>query len=134
MDDIKIYTKVYLWVAFALGILGLIGGIIAFFPTAHLIYAVILSPIGFLFFFFSIATIVMFVVHKQKAIALVLPIYHVLKFILGFAVGFIIVFISIKTGLTQFPPNIEIYLRIFGFALSIFEIIFPLYLLRKLSL
>jgi len=118
------FLKVYLFIALAFGILGLIDSILATIKISSDIYSTILVPLTFLFFLFNIVVIPVFHQHRIERIAYVLPIYHLASYILFFGLG-------LWLGIAELLTSFWIILIIIGSLTSLFEIGFSSYLLKK---
>ena len=119
------FLKFYLIVALILGVLSLSDSIFSALDININVYNLTLLIIGFFFFFFNIIAIPLFHHHHVKKIAYVLPIYHIITYLLFLGLGFYL------AALQNVDSLIWNSLTITGFITSIFEIVFSLYLLRK---
>lgn len=121
------FLQAYLITTLIFGILGFIDNIFAAANFTFALYNKIVTILLFLFFFFNIFAIAFFIYQKIERLAYILPIYHLVSSLLFLGIGF---WIANK----QFSPDFWIALIVLGTILSLFEIIFSVYLLRKFKL
>ena len=122
------FLLVYLYLALTFGIIGLVDNIFTFLDFMPQMYVLAVLAATVFFFIFNIITIPIFMHQRVPRVAFVLPVYHVLSFIVFFGAG-VALFVFELTG-----EKLWVWGMIgLGFIASLFEIIFSLYLLRKFS-
>ncbi|MBI2146248.1 hypothetical protein HYU22_02830 [Candidatus Woesearchaeota archaeon] len=128
MPSSSTFLRVYLYLTLIFGIIGLVDNIFTFLNFMPPMYVLSILGITVLFFIFNITTIPLFMHQRVPRIAFVLPVYHVLSFLVFFGIG-VALFVFELAG-----EKIWVWGLIgLGFLASLFEIIFSLYLLRKFS-
>ncbi len=125
MQEKRGYLKFYLYIAMFFGIISLIDNFLVIFDVINNIYVMLLMFITHTFFFLNIITIPLFYYFRINKIAYILPIYHLLTYILFFSVGF---FLNTAGIVLQGTWMILIGISILS---SIFEISIAIYLLKK---
>ena len=128
MKKKKGFLKTYLLLALIFGLYGLLDSVLTFFNVLNNIYVYLAFILPFLFFVFSIIAIPIFHHQRLERIVYVLPIYHILSYLIFFAFAFILSFFWLVHGW------IWILIIILGFLTSIFEIWFSYYLLKRFEL
>ncbi|MFH1276050.1 MAG: hypothetical protein ABIH82_02985 [Candidatus Woesearchaeota archaeon] len=124
----KRFLRIYLILIIALGILSIVDYLLTTFTVTTNIYFVTISFLFLLFFLFNILVIPILTYQRQKKITYVLPIYHIIKYISLFLLGAVIKFLQITWS------NLWIIIISLGIGLALLEIIFALYLMKKLGL
>ena len=119
------FLKFYLVIALLMGFLGLLDNVFAVVNFTLLLYRYSVVTILFLFFFFNVSALAVFRHHRVEHIAYVLPIYHLLSYLLFIGVGAVIIFIETT------PEFLTIGIILAGFLSSLFEILFSGYLLYR---
>ena len=122
------FLQVYLYLALAFGLLGLLDSIFTVSNFMPPLYVMSILAVSVLFFIFNIITIPLFMHQRVPRLAFVLPIYHVVSFMLFFGLG-VALFVFNMAGK---PMWVWAMISV-GIMASLFEIIFSLYLLRKLG-
>jgi hypothetical protein len=125
MQEKRGFLKVYLYIALLFGIISLIDNFLVIFDVINNIYVMLLMFITHVFFFFNIITIPLFHYFRVNKIAYILPLYHMLTYILFFSVGFLLTMSGIILSGTW------LILVIISILSSIFEIGIAIYLLKK---
>ena len=95
--------KTYLLLALAFGLFGLLDALLTFFDVVTNVYVYLAFVLPFLFFVFSIVVIPIFHHHRLERIVYVLPIYHIISYVIFFAFAFIlsVVFSILLYGLSS---------------------------------
>jgi hypothetical protein len=125
MQEKRGFLKIYLYIALLFGIISLVDNFLVIFEVNNNVYVMLLMFITHAFFFFNIVTIPLFHYFRVKKIAYILPLYHLLTYILFFSVGFLLTIVGIILSGT--------WIILVGISIlsSIFEIAVAIYLLRK---
>ncbi|MBU0470000.1 MAG: hypothetical protein KKA62_02280 [Nanoarchaeota archaeon] len=127
MSAIK-FLRTYLFITLAFGALSLVDNILTFKEINFLFYSEILSVLAFFFFFFNIITIAVFKHYHIIKIAYVLPVYHLVTYLL-------LLWISIGLILLKTIPEWSwLTIIVVSTIFSLFEIGFSTYLLIRLKL
>ncbi len=121
----RLFLKIYLILAWAFGILGLIDGILTLAGWKKAAVAQIIAVIAFFFFFFNITTVALFRRYHAEKIAYILPIYHLVTYFIFFWISLVLYYLK------AVPDIFFQVIILFSILLSLFEIIFSVYLLRK---
>ena len=121
------FLQIYLIIALMIGFLGLLDNLFALISFTHPIYQSIVVAILFLFFFFNIFSLAIFWHHRVPRAAYVLPVYHLLSYLLLVSIGGVIAYLS---AIPELGRNI---ILAGGFLSSLFEVAFSSYLLYKLD-
>ncbi len=116
------FLRVYLFVALWFSVIGVIDSLLNFLLETTTGYQVITGLVTIAFFVYSIIMIPTFIYQKLEGFSLVLPSYHILSFIILTGLGLFFA-VSQRPGFTLFLS--------LGLALSILEIVFTAYLLRR---
>lgn len=127
MPQKKRFLKFYLITALLFGCLGVVDGVLPFLLTPPLAYLNVLAVLSVLFLLLNITAFFTFWHQHQKRITYALPVYHVLGFIVFFMLSSLFSYNALLPNLLAFFPSI-------GIVLSVFEIAFSGYLLRRLEL
>ena len=122
------FVKAYLFIVILVGLLGLIDASFTYLQFSNNIYEMAILTFSILFFFFNILAIAFFHAHGTERIVYVLPIYHLLAFVLFNALGFMI----ISRG--WFSPAVLSGTIVVEYLSSLWEITFAAYLVKRLSL
>lgn len=125
MDKIYWRLKIYLIVVFIFGILGLIDSFISVTTPTSSIYFIILTLVSFLFFFFNIFSLIHFIHDHLEKITWVLPIYHLIRWIIFLFLGLILNTFNLMAG------NVLLIFSIIGILTSLFEILSSIYIFKK---
>jgi hypothetical protein len=128
MKNKRILAKWYVLGALFFGVLGLIDTLITYYSTPTLLYLNFISFLFLLFFLANIFFLFYFIHNRLKSIFFILPIYHILLYIILSIIGIVVVFKEITT------PSVALGFSVTAGITSIFEIIFSLYLLGKFLL
>ncbi len=121
------FLRVYLYVALIFGLLGIADNLMAWLTvTAPSLYIYAIVILSLLFFIFNIITIPIFLHQRVPKIALVLPIYHVVTFLLFSSVSIILIILHLVGNQLWTSVILSI-----GLIASIFEAVFSIYLLQK---
>ena len=119
------FVATYLVLALVFGILGLVDGVVNLVGVEVAIYSIVIGILSGLFFFFNLFAWVHLKHEKAEGITLVLPIYHVISYLLFFGLG-------IALGLMGlFFAGVFTFFVIVGVITSVFELGFSFYLLRR---
>jgi len=121
------FLKFYLIIALIFGFLSLSDNFLSVLDVSFNIYNLTLLIIGFFFFFLNVITIPMFHHHRVEKIAYVLPIYHIITYIIFLSLGFYLI------SLENVESLVWTSLTVTGFITSLFEISFSAYLLRRFN-
>ena len=121
------FIKIYLIIALILGVLGFIDTSLTISELNPAIYTSIVGGIVLLYFFFNIITIPILIRHQAKSVYYVLPIYHVLIYLLLFGISLIFNIFNLVS------INIWYVLIAIGFLTAAFEIGFSIYLIKKIN-
>ncbi|MDP3640031.1 MAG: hypothetical protein Q8R53_02395 [Nanoarchaeota archaeon] len=127
MPQKKRFLKFYLFIALLFGCLGVVDGVLPFLLIPPLAYLNTLAVISLLFFLLNIMAFFTFWHQQQRKITYVLPVYHVFSFILFIVLSSLFSYNTLPANLLAFFPTI-------GIVLSVFEIFFSGYLLRRFEL
>ena len=119
------FLGIYLMIVFGFGLLGLADSLLSLFGFSSAVYGVIVLILGVLFFFFNIFSLVQFMQERMEKITWVLPVYHMISYVLFFGLG---VVLAVMGALVNW---VFILLAVVGMLTSGFEILFSLYLLRR---
>lgn len=120
------FLKFYLIVALIFGFLSLSDNLLTTLKIDLNIYNLTLLIMGFFFFFFNIAAIPLFHHHHVERIAYVLPIYHIVTYLIFLGLGLYLALLENVDGW------IWTSLLVIGFITSIFEMVFSAYLLKRM--
>ncbi len=121
------FLKFYLLIALLIGFLGILDNFFALINFTYPIYQYVVIAVLFLFFFFNLSSLFVFRHHGVERIAYVLPIYHLLSYLLFVGVGGVIAYL----GTT--PESWKLILLASGFLSSLFEVAFSSYLLYRMD-
>ena len=127
MPQKKKFLKFYLMAALLFGCLGVVDGILPFLLTPPVAYWNGLAILTVLFFLLNLTAFFTFWHQQQRKITYVLPVYHALSFILFFVLNTLLSYNTLSANVLAFFPAI-------GIVLSVFEIFFSGYLLRRFEL
>lgn len=119
------FLKAYLIITLLMGFLGLLDNSFVIVNFTPLLYQYIAATILSLFFFFNLSSLFVFRHHGVERIAYVLPVYHLLSYLLFIGIGGIIS----SRGTT--PELWRMILLGVGFLSSLFEVAFSSYLLYR---
>ncbi len=121
MEEKRGFLRVYLKIALLYGLFGFIDASLASFTIGNLIYLNVVAGISFVFFLFNIVAFPVFIAHGLTGIVYLFPLYHLLidLFFVGVTIS------------SSFAPLPAIAILSIGFASSIWEILFSIYLLHK---
>lgn len=122
------FLKVYFYTSLLFGLLGLIDILLTvLLTTTPLVYAYVVSALTFLFFFFNITALIVFRHQRQQGIFYVLPVYHLISYIVFLLLGTALIIMGI------YPEWLQAVLAAVSIAAAFFEIGFSFYLLRKME-
>ena len=127
MPTKKRFLKFYLIAALLFGFLGVVDGILPFLLAPPVAYWNGLAILTVLFFLLNLTAFFTFWHQQQRKITYVLPVYHLLGFIIFFILSTLLSYNTLSANLLAFFPAI-------GIVLSVFEIFFSGYLLRRFEL
>ena len=119
------FLHTYLYAVMAIALLGLTDATLRLLKMTPMLYARIV-PLGlFLFFFFNIFSIAIFRRHNLQRIVFVLPLYHIISYIVFLSLG-------LYLTITGYNP-VWLSFALIGIqtASSLFELGFSMYLLIK---
>lgn len=119
------FLFIYLIVVLGFGGMGLIDSSLRLLGFSLEAYAPIILALSGLFFFFNIFGLVHFMQEKLEKITWVLPIYHILSFVLFFLLGVVLGVMGLM------KEGVVVILGWLGILTSVFEIGFGLYLLKR---
>ena len=122
------FLRIYLILALIFGLLGLSDSILSLLEVSSAIYSLIMVLVPFLFFFFNIIAIPTFHHHRAEKIAFVLPIYHIVTYILFIGLAFVLF------SMDNIHKLVETGIITIGLLTSAFEIGFSIYLLKRFGL
>ncbi len=122
------FLKSYLSIIILIGLLGLIDASLTYLHFTNTIYETAILIFSVLFFFFNILAIIFLHYHGTENIFYILPIYHLVTFVVFNALGLVI----ISHG--WFSPIIFTGTVMIEFFSSLFEITFAAYLVKRLLL
>lgn len=126
MEQKRGFLKVYLILAIILAVVSIIDGILTWLKFENRIYGFILLAVAGLFFLFNIVAIPIFHHQRLKKIAYVLPIYYIVSYIIFFGVGVYLFFRPYQ------PFWLNPVVMVINYLMALFEIVFSVYLWRKL--
>ncbi|MBS3166243.1 hypothetical protein J4444_03925 [Candidatus Woesearchaeota archaeon] len=119
------FLGIYLLITIAFGILGLVDVVMFLLKYQPKVYSFIAAVLSVGFFILSAVALFVFWHHRVRKIVYVLPLYQVISYIL-FSIAGIYLF--------ERPQEMTILLfAAFQIVVSIFEIGFSVYLLRKMA-
>ncbi|MAF99103.1 MAG: hypothetical protein CMH61_00680 [Nanoarchaeota archaeon] len=121
------FLKAYLITAVIMGILGLVDSLLFLFGFASSAFTNLLTLIVLFFFIFNIIALRNFVKTHLPHITRVLPIYHIVSYIIFMIVG-------IYTAHQLHRNTLFMYSAGVGLVSSVFEIVFSLYLMKRFKL
>ena len=119
------FLHTYLYAVMAIALLGLTDATLRLLKMTPMLYARIVPLVLFLFFFFNIFTLAIFRRHNLQRIVYVLPLYHIISYILFLSLG-------LYLTITGYNP-VWLSFALIGIqtASSLFELGFSMYLLIK---
>ena len=119
------FLHIYLYAVLTIALLGLTDATLHFLKMTPFLYARIVPLLLFLFFFFNIFTLAIFRRHNLQRIVYVLPLYHIISYILFLSLG-------LYLTITGYNP-VWLSFALIGIqtASSLFELGFSMYLLIK---
>ncbi|HIG93052.1 MAG: hypothetical protein QT02_C0011G0013 [archaeon GW2011_AR9] len=120
----KGFLQVYLLLAIVFGLLGISDASLTYFEMSSTLYSMLIISASILFFLFNVIAIAVFHYHRVDKIAYVLPVYHIVTFVM---------FAGMSFWLTTYNSGLWLGLIIFGFASSLAEILFAVYLLGRMG-
>ena len=121
------FAKTYFIIALIFGLLGLVDILLSFLHKEPVWYASTISILLFFFFFFNILAIALFHHHHMENIAFVLPVYHLVSYVIFLGIG---LWLSTQETLLSW---IDPTLLTVGVITSSFEILFSFYLLAHVK-
>ncbi len=122
------FARTYFIIAIIFGLLGLVDSMLNFFDVELPWYAATLSILLFFFLILNITAIIFFHHHHVHTIAFVLPVYHIISYVLFVGLG-------IWIAVTQFTaPWLDVTLTGTEVVTSLFEVLFSFYVLAHLVL
>lgn len=121
------FLRWYLVLAVGFGILGLLDSLLTFFDVVNNIYVGVVVLLSAAFFLYNLVVIPVFHAHHIERIAYVLPIYHIITFLLFFGFGFL------TKAMNLLVSWLWIVIVGAGLLSALFEIGFALYLIRRLD-
>lgn len=127
MPGKKRFLKFYLITALLFGCLGVVDGMLPFLFTLPVAYLNVLAILTVLFFLLNLTAFFTFWHQQQRKITYVLPFYHIFSLILFIVLSSLFSYNTLPANLLAFFPAI-------GIVLSVFEIFFSGYLLRRFEL
>ena len=122
------FLKAYLSIIILVGLLGLIDASFTYLHFTNRIYETALLIFSVIFFFFNILAIAFFHHHGTEKIVYILPIYHLIAFVVFNAIGLVIITRS------WFSPLVFTSTVTIEFLSSLLEITFAAYLVKRLLL
>ena len=120
----KRFLQIYLVLVIIFGLLGLVDNLLGVEGTAPKVYSYLMLLLTLLFFLFNILAIAIFHHDRVQRLAYVLPIYHIITFVL---------FTGMSTVLVKWISELWMGLIGLGFLTSLFEILFGFYVLAKVK-
>ena len=121
------FAKTYFIITILFGLLGLIDILLSFLGKEPVWYASTISILLFFFFFFNILAIAFFHHHHMEDIAFVLPVYHLVSYVLFVGIGLWLV------TRETLPLWVDPTLTAVGVITSAFEILFSFYVLAHVK-
>ncbi len=119
------FLRKYLYIVMIIALIGLADAVLTFLKVNFPLYVRLIPLVLFLFFFFNIFAIAVFRRHHFERIVYVLPLYHVISYILFLSLG---LYLTIR-GIV--PAWLSYALIGIQAASSIFELSFSIYVLTK---
>ncbi|MEK6899492.1 MAG: hypothetical protein AABX05_00045 [Nanoarchaeota archaeon] len=118
------FLKSYLYIALSFGILGFFDSVLSLLSITSSWYSYALAGLTLLFFLFNITSVIIFSYQGSERAAFVLPIYHLVSYTLFTLLMVLYLFFQITLPL-------DTPLLILSFMMSLFEISFSAYLLKR---
>src|SRR3989338_1494786 len=122
------YLKAYLFIALAVGGIGFLDSSLNSLTVCPCSYQVIVDLIAFLFFIINIIALGLFWHQRNPSLTLILPIYHLLFFII---LNLSASFFALNDSFSLTTLKMYNLISILG---SLFEIAFSIYLLTKFKM
>ena len=119
------FLRKYLYIVMIIALIGLTDAVLTFLKANFPLYVRLIPLVLFLFFFFNIFAIAVFRRHQLGRIVYVLPLYHIISYILFLSLG---LYLTIR-GIV--PAWLSYALIGIQAASSIFELSFSTYVLTK---
>ena len=119
------FLRTYLFSVIIIGLIGLADAMLTYMKIAPPLYVKIVPLLLFLFFFFNIFSIAIFRRHPLERIVYILPIYHIITYIIFLSLG---LYLIIRGTIPDWLSLALIGMQVVS---SLFELSFSLYLLRK---
>jgi len=122
----KGFAKLYLMVALCFALLGLLDIIFTLVKLEAVIFKSALGILAVVFFFFNITALPLLHHFKAERIYYLLPIYYLISYTLMTITGIIIGWFNLALN------SLWVILIVVGALSSLFELIFSIYLLKKI--
>ena len=119
------FLRVYLLSVVIIGLIGLADALLTFLKIAPALYVRIVSLLLFLFFFFNVFSLAAFRRHQLPKIVYVLPIYHLVSYIVFLSLALYLTIIAV------IPSWLSYTLIGLQLISSLFELSFSIYLLTR---
>ena len=121
------FLRKYLYIVIIIALIGISDAMLTFLKVSFPLYARIIPLVLFLFFFFNIFAIAIFRRHHFERIVYVLPIYHIITYILFLSLG---LYLTIR-GIV--PTWLSLALIGMQVVSSFFELSFSIYVLKRFA-
>jgi len=121
------FLRTYLFSVIIIGLIGLTDAVLTFLKITPALYTRIVPLLLFLFFFFNIFSIAIFRRHPLERIVYILPIYHIITYIIFLSLGLYLIISGI------IPDWLSLALIGMQVVSSLFELSFSVYLLKKFA-